>query len=65
MNAILGMAEALQETELTQEQKQYVAVFRRSGHGLMRLINDVLDLSKVEAGRLDLAFEPFDLHETL
>ncbi|MBF0425606.1 MAG: response regulator, partial [Magnetococcales bacterium] len=65
MNAILGMAEALLETNLTPEQKQYVAVFRRSGHGLMRLINDVLDLSKVEAGRLDLAHEPFDLFETL
>ncbi|MBF0177469.1 MAG: response regulator [Magnetococcales bacterium] len=65
MNAILGMAEALQETLLTPEQKQYVAVFRRSGHGLMRLINDVLDLSKVEAGRLDLAHEPFDLLEAL
>ncbi|MBF0154495.1 MAG: response regulator [Magnetococcales bacterium] len=65
MNAILGMAEALLETDLSPEQKQYVAVFRRSGHGLMRLINDVLDLSKVEAGRLDLAHEPFDLYETL
>ncbi|MBF0285430.1 MAG: response regulator [Magnetococcales bacterium] len=65
MNAILGMAEALNDTSLTSEQKQYVGVFRQAGERLLGLINDVLDLSKVEAGRLDVERKPFPLVEVL
>ena len=61
MNALLGVAELLQRTPLNFEQQRYVAVFRRSGQTLFELINDLLDLSKIEAGRLELdprAFSP-------
>ena len=60
MNAILGMAELLAETPLTPEQREYVAIFRRAGDSLLALINDILDLSKVEAGQLELESEDFD-----
>ncbi len=60
MNAILGMAELLAESPLTAEQREYVSIFRRAGDSLLALINDILDLSKVEAGQLDLESEDFD-----
>ncbi|MBF0628612.1 MAG: CHASE domain-containing protein [Magnetococcales bacterium] len=65
MNVIVGMAEVLEETELTQEQRRYVGIFRRAGDSLLELINDILDLSKVEAGRMELELAPFPLRETL
>ncbi|MBF0295213.1 MAG: response regulator [Magnetococcales bacterium] len=65
MNVIVGMAEVLEETELTPEQRQYVSIFRRAGDSLLDLINDILDLSKVEAGRMELDHAPFQLSETL
>ncbi|MGN7611827.1 ATP-binding protein [Magnetococcales bacterium HHB-1] len=65
MNAILGMAELLSETTLSTEQREYVNIFRRAGDNLLELINDILDLSKVEAGRLELDNVRFSLHETL
>jgi len=61
MNAIIGMADLLWETPLTADQKEYVRVFRRSGETLMALINDILDLAKVEEGRLDLEEVGFNL----
>lgn len=60
MNAIIGMADLLSETPLNEEQKKYVEVFRRAGDNLLSLINDVLDLSKVEAGKLELEQINFD-----
>ena len=60
MNAILGMAELLTETPLTPEQREYVAIFRRAGDSLLALINDILDLAKVEAGQLELEAAGFD-----
>ncbi|MFA6411498.1 MAG: PAS domain S-box protein [Syntrophales bacterium] len=63
MNAIIGMAELLAETPLTAEQRQYVRVFRSAGENLLNLINDILDLSKVEAGHLTLEAAPFHLGE--
>ncbi|MEF2144886.1 MAG: transporter substrate-binding domain-containing protein [Desulfovibrionaceae bacterium] len=63
MNAILGMAEVLSETELSQEQRSYVALFRSAGENLLELINDILDLSKVEAGQVLLERIPFNLRE--
>lgn len=63
MNAILGMAELLAETELTQEQRHYVATFQRAGSNLLAIINDILDLAKVESGHITLEHISFDLHE--
>lgn len=61
MNAIMGMTELLSETELNPEQQNFVSVLGKSGESLLVLINDVLDLSRIEAGRVELeeiAFEP-------
>ncbi|MBF0447113.1 MAG: CHASE domain-containing protein [Magnetococcales bacterium] len=65
MNAIIGMAEVLGETPLNPEQQEYVAVFKRAGDSLLELINDILDLSKVEAGHLELDRIRFNLAELL
>jgi signal transduction histidine kinase/CheY-like chemotaxis protein len=65
MNAIIGMADLLWETPLTQEQREYVRIFRNAGDTLLNLINDILDLSKVEAGHLELEEIPFDLGDLL
>ncbi len=54
MNAIMGIADLLAKTKLTPEQDKYVQVFRRSGDNLLDLINDILDLSKVESSQLEL-----------
>ncbi len=63
MNAIIGMADLLWETELSQEQRKYVRIFRRAGNTLLTLLNDILDLSKIEAGRLELETVEFDLND--
>jgi len=63
MNAILGMAELLAETPLTKEQQKYVQVFNNAGENLLGIINDILDLSKVEAGHIHLEHIDFDLRE--
>ncbi len=54
MNAIIGMSDMLTETSLNAEQKQLVDVFRGAGENLLTLINDILDLSKIEAGQIEL-----------
>lgn len=61
MNAIIGMADLLWETPLTPDQRKYLRIFRRAGGTLLNLIDDILDLSKVEAGRLELETIEFDL----
>ncbi len=65
MNAIIGMADLLWETSLTAEQRQYVRIFRRAGSNLLNLLNDILDLSKIEAGQVELEEIDFDLADTL
>jgi len=65
MNAIIGMAELLLETPLTEEQQKYVRVLRDAGENLLGLINDILDLSKVEAGQIHLEVMEFDLQELI
>ncbi|MDO8963818.1 MAG: response regulator [Coriobacteriia bacterium] len=63
MNAIIGMAELLEETPLDDEQTRYVRIFRSAGESLLTLINDVLDLSKIEAGRFELDVREFDVEK--
>ncbi len=65
MNAILGMAELLAETPLNRDQEKYVQIFRDAGENLLTLINDILDLSKVEAGQIKLEAFPFNLGELI
>jgi PAS domain S-box-containing protein len=65
MNAIIGMADLLWESPLNAEQRQYVRIFRRAGITLLNLLNDVLDLSKIESGHIELEKIDFDLRELL
>ncbi len=65
MNAIIGMADLLRETPLTREQLEYVGIFRRAGMTLVNLISDLLDFSKMEAGRLALEKTEFDLRDAI
>jgi signal transduction histidine kinase/CheY-like chemotaxis protein len=61
MNGVLGMAHALQGSALDARQAAQVEMLLRSGDGLMALLNDILDISKIEAGKLELEETPFDL----
>jgi signal transduction histidine kinase/DNA-binding response OmpR family regulator len=63
MNAILGFGELLEQEPLTPRQAQYARSIRQSGKSLLQLINDVLDLSKMEAGKMELFLEPTDVRE--
>nr|WP_243641934.1 response regulator [Rhodovulum steppense] len=65
MNGVVGMAELLCETELSEEQRLYAQTIRESGEALLSLLNDVLDYSKIEADKLQLHPEPFDLERTI
>lgn len=65
MNSIIGMADLLAETELTQEQKEYVQIFRGAGETLINLIDDMLDLTRIESGRLQLLETSFSLEEVV
>jgi len=65
MNAILGMADMLLESPLNVEQMKYLEVLRRAGSDLRLLIDDILDLSKIEAGHLELEHVEFDLEEVV
>jgi PAS domain S-box-containing protein len=61
MNGILGMTELLQRTELNGQQHEYTEAVRQSTESLLQVINDVLDLSKIEAEKLELADEDFEI----
>lgn len=65
MNAIMGMSDFLQETHLDSEQKELVNVITHSGRSLLTLINDILDVSKVEAGKLELHLQAFNFTQWL
>src|SRR2546423_10591337 len=65
MNAIIGIADLLAKTPLSPEQNKYVQIFRRAGDNLLNLINDILDLSKVEASQLELERTGFSLNDLL
>ena len=65
MNGVVGMAELLHDTGLDEEQALYVETIRNSGEALLVIINDILDYSKIEAEKLELRPEPFDLERTI
>ena len=65
MNGILGIAELMRGTPLTEQQRAYLAMMQSSSEALLRLINDILDLSRIEAGRLVLEEVPFSLQEAI
>ena len=63
MNAVIGMTDLLLGTELTAEQREFAEVVHSSGDALLHVIDDILDYSKIEAGKLDLEREPFNLRD--
>ncbi|MGV8959684.1 MAG: ATP-binding protein [Stenotrophomonas sp.] len=65
MTGVLGMSELLLATPLDTRQRGYTDAIRRAGEHLLRLVNDALDLARIEAGRLELEHQPFDLQQLL
>jgi len=63
MNGVLGMAQLLQLTELSEEQKNFVEILISSGKSLLNIINDILDFSKLEAGKVNLEAVEFSINE--
>jgi two-component system, sensor histidine kinase and response regulator len=65
LNGILGMTDLALATELSTEQREYLELARASGNSLLRIVNDILDVSKIESGKLDLERASFDLAQML
>src|SRR6202008_4803866 len=65
LNGVVGMASLLENTALDAKQRRFVRTLRSSAEALITLINDVLDLSKAEAGKLELTRAPFELRREL
>ncbi len=63
LNALIGFGNLLDGTELDAKQKEYVEIIKSSGYNLLYIVNDVLDLSKIEAGKLTIAHRPFNLYD--
>jgi signal transduction histidine kinase/CheY-like chemotaxis protein len=65
LTGVIGMMNLLSDTRLTDEQRKYVDVATSSGEALMSVINDILDIARIEAGRLKIERREFDPHETV
>ncbi|MES2629881.1 MAG: ATP-binding protein [Bacteroidota bacterium] len=65
MNAIIGFAQLLDGTKLSEEQQEYVHVIEKAGNNLIVVINDILDLAKIEAGKMQFESTPLDIPEQL
>ncbi|MDP1823822.1 MAG: response regulator [Archangium sp.] len=65
LNGIIGMAQLALETSLSGEQREYLEAVHASGENLLAIVNDILDISKIESGRLELERIPFSMHTTL
>ncbi len=65
MNGVIGMTNILKETQLTDEQKEYLEIIEISGTNLLSIINDILDFSKIEAGQVELENIAFNLRHDL
>ena len=65
LNGILGMAQVMQADELSPAQRERLGVVRQSGKALTAILNDLLDLARIESGQLELRLEPFDLRDLL
>ncbi|SOE23946.1 PAS domain S-box-containing protein [Spirosomataceae bacterium TFI 002] len=65
MNGIIGMIDVLNETKLKPEQKDYVETIKKSSETLLTILNDILDLSKIEAGKMELQKRPTDIRDVL
>ena len=65
MNGVLGMTELMLRTSLTAEQQEYAQTVQQSGQALLAVINDILDMAKIEAGKMTLREAPFDAAEVL
>ncbi|MBB3166906.1 response regulator [Simiduia aestuariiviva] len=65
MNGVIGMVELLRDTPLNTTQQHYLDVIHRSGETLIDIINDILDYSKIEAGKMELESSPFNLEDLL
>lgn len=65
MNGVIGMIDLLNETKLDAEQKEYVNIVKKSSYTLLNILNDILDLSKIEAGKMKLQPKSLDLRKTI
>merc|ERR1711879_606685 len=65
LNGIQGMLQLLESTSPNNEQKEYISLATQASRRLTRLLSDILDLSRVEAGKLSLQSEYFDLHDLM
>jgi len=65
LNALIGFGNLLNKTDLNSRQREYADIIRSSGYNLLNIVNDVLDLSKIEAGKLRLVNKPFNINNVL